>query len=256
MKEMKQSKKCEKHPLRKVYSIHKEVRPMKTNLETIQDIVFYMEGHLEERLDLDSLCRVAGYSRYHLSRMFSAVAGFSVHTYIRRRRLTEAARLLVFTDKPVMEIALLAGYETQQSFTVGFKAMYKCSPLAYRRKREFCPLQLTLTVDGSGKLKGDMITDVQMVESGRILLAGYQKNTRLGLCNRTMLEKNARREGGDTQPDKYGFSHWPERLCTMGCGCGKAAGLFLLCSIGGGADRRPSERHGGQGASCRKIHCV
>ena len=112
MKEMKQSKKCEKHPLRKVYSIHKEVRPMKTNLETIQDIVFYMEGHLEERLDLDSLCRVAGYSRYHLSRMFSAVAGFSVHTYIRRRRLTEAARLLVFTDKPVMEIALLAGYET------------------------------------------------------------------------------------------------------------------------------------------------
>lgn len=180
MKEMKQSKKCEKHPLRKVYSIHKEVRPMKTNLETIQDIVFYMEGHLEERLDLDSLCRVAGYSRYHLSRMFSAVAGFSVHTYIRRRRLTEAARLLVFTDKPVMEIALLAGYETQQSFTVGFKAMYKCSPLAYRRKREFCPLQLTLTVDGSGKLKGDMITDVQMLESGRILLAGYQKNTRLG----------------------------------------------------------------------------
>lgn len=84
---------------------HRQVRPMKTNLETIQDLVVYMEGHLEERLDLDGLCCVAGYSRYHLSRMFSAVAGFSVHTYIRRRRLTEAARLLVFTDKPVMDVA-------------------------------------------------------------------------------------------------------------------------------------------------------
>ena len=108
------------------------------------------------------------------------ISGFSVHTYIQRRRLTEAARLLVFTDKPVMEIALFAGYETQQSFTIGFKAMYKCSPRAFRRKKEFFPLQLKMTVDGSGKLRGDRMMDIQMVESGRMLLAGYRKNTRFG----------------------------------------------------------------------------
>ena len=163
-----------------MYSSHREGQIMKTNLDTIREMMDYIEKHLEERLDLDSLCREAGYSRYHLSRMFSVISGFSVHTYIQRRRLTEAARLLVFTDKPVMEIALFAGYETQQSFTIGFKAMYKCSPRAFRRKKEFFPLQLKMTVDGSGKLRGDRMMDIQMVEGGRMLLAGYRKNTRFG----------------------------------------------------------------------------
>ena len=73
-----------------MYSSHREGQIMKTNLDTIREMMDYIEKHLEERLDLDSLCREAGYSRYHLSRMFSAISGFSVHTYIQRRRLTEA----------------------------------------------------------------------------------------------------------------------------------------------------------------------
>lgn len=67
---------------------------MKTNLDTIQEVVEYIEVHLEERLDLDSLCKAAGYSKYHLGRMFSDIVGFSAHTYIQRRRLTDAARRL------------------------------------------------------------------------------------------------------------------------------------------------------------------
>ena len=82
---------------------------MKTNLDTIQEVIEYIDAHLEERLDLDSLCKVAGYSKYHLGRMFSNVVGFSIHTYIQRRRLTEAARLLILTNKSIMDIALFAG---------------------------------------------------------------------------------------------------------------------------------------------------
>lgn len=153
---------------------------MKTNLDTIRDVVAYIEDHLEDKLDLDSLCRAAGYSKYHLGRMFSEVVGFSVHTYIQRRRLTEAARRLVFTDRPILEIALLAGYETQRSFAVGFKALYKCSPRAFRKKGDFCPLQLRYSVDGRQTLRGDRILDVQTVERGAILLVGYKRSTRFG----------------------------------------------------------------------------
>ena len=49
---------------------------MKTNLDTIQEVVEYIEAHLEERLDLDSLCKAAGYSKYHLGHMFSDIVGF------------------------------------------------------------------------------------------------------------------------------------------------------------------------------------
>lgn len=107
---------------------------MKTNIDTIQEVVDYIDNHLEEKLSLDSISSDINYSKYHLSRMFVSVVGFSVHNYIQRRRLTEAARLLTFTDKPIMEIALFAGYETQQSFTIGFKALFKCTPQAFRKK--------------------------------------------------------------------------------------------------------------------------
>ncbi len=35
-----------------------------------------------------------------LHRMFTATAGLTIQTYVQRRRLTEAAKLLAFSDKP------------------------------------------------------------------------------------------------------------------------------------------------------------
>lgn len=153
---------------------------MKNNIEMIQWVIDHIEDYLEDKLDLDSICKAAGYSKYHLGRMFSSIVGLSVHTYIRRRRLTESARLLVLTDKPIMEIALSSGYETQQSFTVAFKDLFRCSPQVFRKKRDFYPFQLKYTADGIKKLRGDMIMDIRTVESNKIFLVGYKKNTRPG----------------------------------------------------------------------------
>lgn len=114
---------------------------MNNNLQSISQVIDYIEVHLGDRLDLDKIAWEAGYSKYHLHRMFTGITGFSMHSYVQRRRLTEAARLLAFTDQPIMEIALFAGYETRQSFSTGFKALFKCSPQAFRNKKEFYPLQ-------------------------------------------------------------------------------------------------------------------
>lgn len=94
----------------------------------------YIENHIEEKLSLDSISHEMNYSKYYLSRMFVNVVGFTIHGYIQRRRLTEAARLLIFTEKPIMEIALFAGYETQQFFSIGFKAL---SNLSHKRRKKF-----------------------------------------------------------------------------------------------------------------------
>ena len=74
--------------------------------------------------------------------MFTGAVGMTIHDYVQRRRLTEAAKLLVFSDRPILEIALSAGYESQQSFTDSFRGMYKKSPNRYREEKEFYPLQL------------------------------------------------------------------------------------------------------------------
>lgn len=102
----------------------------------------YIEEQLFEALDLQQVAAAAGYSKYHLHRIFSRETGMSPHRYIRRRKLTEAARLLVFSEQPIMDIALAAGYESRQAFTGIFKEMYKKTPARYRREGIFYPLQL------------------------------------------------------------------------------------------------------------------
>lgn len=153
---------------------------MKTNIDTIQEIVDYIESHLDETLSLERIASEMHYSKYHLSRMFVSVVGFTMHTYIQRRRFTEAARLLVFTDQPIMEIALFAGYETQQSFTVGFKNFFQCTPEMFRRKKNFYPVQLKFIVNNIETLRGDKIMEIRTIDSEKITLIGYRKNTRFG----------------------------------------------------------------------------
>lgn len=160
-----------------------EVKIVEKNITIIEDVIDYIEIHLEEKLDLDNIARQAGYSKYHLHRMFTSIVGFTVHNYIQRRRLTEAARLLVFTDKSIIDIALSSGYETQQSFTIGFKAMFKYSPQVFRRKHEFYPFQLKFCVDGNKQLRGDTILDVKIIEHDKILLVGFTFNTRFGFLS-------------------------------------------------------------------------
>ena len=112
------------------------------NIKNVMAAIDYIESHLHEKLDLETIAEAVHYSKYHLHRMFTGTVGLTIQTYVQRRQLTEAAKLLVFSDRPILDIALSAGYESQQSFTDIFKAMYKKSPNRYREEEEFYPLQL------------------------------------------------------------------------------------------------------------------
>lgn len=168
---------------------------MKNNSYAIGLVLGYIEEHLQnETLDLDTIAKAAGYSKYHLHRMFSAMVGYTIHNYIQRRRLTEAARLLVFTDRPILEIALSAGYDTQRSFTRAFQGMYHASPRYYRKQKVFMPLQLKFDISSREELRGDRILEIKVVESDAIFLVGYTGNTKrgfhiIGKCWR-LLHKN------------------------------------------------------------------
>lgn len=127
-------------------------------VENAAAVISYVEAHLGEKLDLDTVANAVCYSKYHLHRMFTDTVGITPHDYIQRRQLTEGARLLVFSEKPIIEIALTAGYESQQAFASVFKSMYKQTPLEYRKNGAFYPLQLEValnknpTAPGAGEI--------------------------------------------------------------------------------------------------------
>lgn len=104
----------------------------------------YIEDNLDSKLDLETVATALHYSKYHLHRIFTKIVGLTIHEYVQRRQLTEAAKLLVFSKRPIIEIALISGYESQQAFTSIFKAMYKMTPADFRMAEEFYPLQLEI----------------------------------------------------------------------------------------------------------------
>lgn len=110
----------------------------------VSQAIRYMEDNLHDKLDLDMVASALHYSKYHLHRIFTKTVGLTIHDYAKRRQLTEAAKLLVFSKKPIIEIALMSGYESQQAFTDIFKAMYKTTPAEFREAEEFYPLQLEI----------------------------------------------------------------------------------------------------------------
>lgn len=115
----------------------------------IAAVIGYVESHIEERLTLGTIARASHYSPYHLHRKFLAATGTTLHNYVRRRRLTEAARQLAFSNQSISEIALLSGYGSQQAFSSAFTAMYKQTPCTFRTSGQFYPLQLPLVLNSA-----------------------------------------------------------------------------------------------------------
>lgn len=56
----------------------------------IRDLLNWLENYLDQPLSLDNVAAKAGYSKWHLQRMFKDVTGHAIGAYIRARRLTKA----------------------------------------------------------------------------------------------------------------------------------------------------------------------
>ena len=146
---------------------------MKSLEEGIKDALAYMEAHLTEELDIREIAAQAYVSPFHFQRIFSALCGFTVGDYIRSRRLSKAAQTVMHTDMRLIDIALLYGYESQDSFTRAFRKFHGVSPSAARSGgvniRTFAPLRIKFT------LEGGFMMEYRIVEKPAFTLVGYGK---------------------------------------------------------------------------------
>jgi AraC-like DNA-binding protein len=75
---------------------------------------------------------VTGLTRYELARQFRAALGTSPYRYSLMRRLA-AARTVIAHRRPLVEVALEAGFADQAHFSRQFTAAYGLTPGAYSR---------------------------------------------------------------------------------------------------------------------------
>lgn len=104
-------------------------------LRQVQRAIDYIEDHLDEEIALAEISAVAGVSHWHFQRMFRALTQETLRGYIRSRRLSRARLQLLEGDRPVLDIALSAGFSSQSSFTRAFTRHHGCPPARLRASR-------------------------------------------------------------------------------------------------------------------------
>lgn len=104
--------------------------------DRMQRVTEYIDRHLDQTLDLDTLATVAHFSPFHFHRLFSAWMGETVGDYLRRRRCEIAATRLVAQPRvAVIQIALAVGFGSAEAFARAFKSRFGCSPTSWRRQQ-------------------------------------------------------------------------------------------------------------------------
>lgn len=104
----------------------------------LKKVIEFIGQNLDDELTLAQLSSIACFSKYHFHRLFTAYTGLSLQQYIRWLRLKRAAhQLLVAKDKPIIEIAMNAGFESHEAFTRVFKQTCGLSPSEFRRQAKW-----------------------------------------------------------------------------------------------------------------------
>lgn len=102
-------------------------------LKSVQSGIDYIESNLDSDISLSQVAQHAGLSQWHFQRIFKGLTNETLKTYIRSRRLSNSLNKLLATDLRIIDIAVSAGYESQESFTRAFKASFNLTPNEYRK---------------------------------------------------------------------------------------------------------------------------
>lgn len=100
--------------------------------ETVQKAVDFIESHLKEDISLYDISQYVNFSVPHFYRIFKAIAGETVKSYILKRKLSCAADELNGNNRNISEIAYEYGFESHNVFTRAFFRIYNMSPSKYR----------------------------------------------------------------------------------------------------------------------------
>lgn len=93
----------------------------------------YLLAHLDEHITITELADMLGISSTSLKICFKGVYGDTINGYITNCKMQKAASLLKNTDKSVLEIAGIVGYNNGSKFASAFRRVMNKSPNEYRK---------------------------------------------------------------------------------------------------------------------------
>ena len=102
-------------------------QPVMTDNHRVRQWLQYIEAHLAEDLDVDTLAEAFYISKYHMMRLFHQETGFTVHSYLSHRRLLYA-RELMNGGMRATEACYRCGFRSYSSFTRSYAKYFGTTP--------------------------------------------------------------------------------------------------------------------------------
>ncbi len=99
----------------------------------------YIDEHCTEDLSLDSIAQIAGFSKYHFTRLFKQFSNMTFYKYLNQKRIAHAQLLLADPEMSITEAALNSGFSSLSAFIRMFKLIRQCTPTQYRNMNRNLP---------------------------------------------------------------------------------------------------------------------
>lgn len=116
------------------HKIVQMVRGRQGAKSTMQDVQAYVDHNYFRNLTLEEVAPLFGYNNVYFGKVFNKEVGVSFNTYVNKKRIEEAKKLLADSDIKIYDVAERVGFSDVDYFSRKFRTMEGMSPVDYRKK--------------------------------------------------------------------------------------------------------------------------
>ncbi|MBD2680477.1 MULTISPECIES: helix-turn-helix domain-containing protein [Nostoc] len=96
-------------------------------------VLEYIDAHLHQDIKLADLAQLLSMSQFHFSHLFKQAMGIAPYQYLLQQRIERAKQLLKKSDRSIIEIALVCGFNSHSHLSKQFRQITGMTPKAYRQ---------------------------------------------------------------------------------------------------------------------------
>ncbi len=109
-----------------------EIGAKSASFENMARTMDYIDNNISKDLELSELAETAGMNKSYFSTLFKKLNGMSPWDYITVRRIDLARKLLFESDRNILDIAMLCGFNNTANFNRAFKKVTGKTPKEMR----------------------------------------------------------------------------------------------------------------------------
>lgn len=157
-------------------------------LDTISKVQKYISNNITQDITLSKLAQVANYSIPQLERLFKDALGVTPFTYIRKLRLTAAAKVLRDNNFKVVDTALDFLFDSHEGFTRAFSKEFGISPFQYKKKT--IPLKYFVAYDVIARKSFNKIKEYEDMKTIAVFTQVIEREERKAIIKRGVKAKD------------------------------------------------------------------